>query len=74
MQSLRLLIRAILLENEEVLGEPDESAEDEREEGHHEQNVVGAVAGAVTPLGTDATYPAHVKKKNKKRLGDKNKK
>ena len=39
MRSLRLLIRAILKEDAEVLGEPDESAEDEREEGHHEQSV-----------------------------------
>ena len=74
MRSLRLLIRAILKEDAEVLGEPDESAEDEREEGHHEQAVAGAVAGAVTPLGTDATYPADIKKKHKKRLGDKKKK
>lgn len=74
MQSLRLLIRTILIESQEVLGEPDESAEDEREESHHEQSVVGAVAGAITPLGTDATYPDHIKKKNKKRLGDKKKK
>ena len=74
MRSLRLLIRAILKENAEVLGEPDESAEDEREEGNDEQAVAASVAGAVTPLGTDATYPADIKKKHKKRLGDKNKK
>ena len=48
MQSLRELIRFIL--KEEVLGEPDESAEDEREEDSDEQAVAGAVAGATTPL------------------------
>ena len=77
MHSLRKLIRIILREKaeseSEVLGEPDESAEDEREEGHHEQAVVGAVAGAVTPLGTGPTYPNDIKKKHKKRLGKKKK-
>ena len=71
MRSLRELIRIIL--KEEVLGEPDESAEDERE-GSDEQSVTGAVAGATTPLGTGPTYPADMKKKHKKRLGDKKKK
>lgn len=75
MQSLRQLIRIILREEkEEVLGEPDESAEDEREESSDEQSVVGAVAGVTTPLGTGPTYPAGMKKKHKKRLGDKKKK
>ena len=64
MQSLRELIRFIL--KEEVLGEPDESAEDEREEDSDEQAVAGAVAGATTPLGTGPTYPADIKKKHKK--------
>ena len=70
MQSLRELIRIIL--KEEVLGEPDESAEDEREEGHHEQSVAG-IAGPVTPLGTGPTYPDDIKKSHKKRLSKKNK-
>jgi len=77
MQSLREFIRIILREEAEagaeVLGEPDESAEDEREEGHHEQAIAGAVAGAVTPLGTGPTYPDDMKKKHKKRLGKKKK-
>ena len=72
MRSLRELIRIIL--KEEVLGEPDESAEDEREESSDEQSVAAAVPGATTPLGTGPTYPADVKKKHKKRLGDKKKK
>ena len=72
MRSLRELIRFIL--KEEVLGEPDESAEDEREESSDEQSVAGAVAGVTTPLGTGPTYPAGMKKKHKKRLGDKKKK
>ena len=72
MQSLRELIRIIL--NEEVLGEPDESAEDEREEYPDEQSVAAAVPGATTPLGTGPTYPDDMKKKHKKRLGDKKKK
>ena len=71
MRSLRELIRIIL--KEEVLGEPDESAEDERVDSD-EQAVVGAVAGVTTPLGTGPTYPAGMKKKHKKRLGDKKKK
>ena len=71
MRSLRELIRIIL--KEEVLGEPDESSEDEREDSD-EQSVVGAVAGVTTPLGTGPTYPADMKKKHKKRLGDKKKK
>ena len=71
MQSLRELIRIIL--KEEVLGEPDESAEDEREEGHHEQSVAGGVPGVVTPLGTGPTYPDDIKKSHKKRLSKKNK-
>ena len=54
------------------MGEPDESAEDEREDSD-EQSVVGAVAGVTTPLGTGPTYPADMKKKHKKRLGDKKK-
>lgn len=71
MRSLRELIRIIL--KEEVLGEPDESAEDVREDSD-EQSVSGAVAGVTTPLGTGPTYPADMKKKHKKRLGDKKKK
>ena len=73
MRSLRELIK-LILEQEEVLGEPDESAEDEREKDSDEQSVAGAVPGATTPLGTGPTYPADIKKKNKKRLGDKKKK
>ena len=64
MKYLRLLIREMLSE-EEVLGEPDESAEDERE--RDEQVMAAAVAGATTPLGTSATYPKSDSKKKKKK-------
>lgn len=64
MKYLRLLIREMLAE-EEVLGEPDESAEDERE--RDEQAVVAAIAGATTPLGRPATYPKSNSKKKKKK-------
>ena len=64
MRYLRWLIREMLAE-EEVLGEPDESAEDERE--RDEQAVAAAVAGVTTPLGTGPTYPNKKRKKNKKK-------
>jgi len=53
-----------MLAEEEVLGEPDESAEDERE--RDEQAVAAAVAGATVPLGRPATYPKSDSKKKKK--------
>ena len=65
MRYLRWLIREMLAE-EEVLGEPDESAEDERE--RDEQAVAAAVAGVTTPLGTGPTYPDKKRKKRKKDL------
>ena len=53
MRRLREYIRLLL--EEEVLGEPDMSAEDEREdddEGHHdEQSISSDVAGYTLPLG-----------------------
>ena len=53
MHGLREYIR--LLIEKEVLGEPDMSAEDEREEDdeshHDEQSVSGDVAGYTLPLG-----------------------
>ena len=64
MRYLRWLIREMLAE-EEVLGEPDESAEDERE--RDEQAVAAAVAGVTTPLGTGPTYPDKKRKKKKKK-------
>ena len=63
MKYLRLLIREMLAE-EEVLGEPDESAEDERE--RDEQSVAAGIAGATAPLGRPATYPKSSSKKKKK--------
>ena len=64
MQILRRLIREILAE-EDILGEPDESAEDEREKD--EQVTTAAVAGVTTPLGTGPTYPGKSKRKSKKK-------
>lgn len=63
-----------MLAEDEVIGEPDASAEDEREKDSDEQVVAAAVAGATTPLGTGSTYPADIKKKHKKRLPSKKKK
>lgn len=63
MKYLRLLIREMLAEDE-VLGEPDESAEDEREK--EEQSVAAAVPGVTTPLGTGSAYPKKKSKKKKK--------
>ena len=48
----------------EILGEPDQSEEDEKE-AEDEQAVVSAVAGATTPLGTGPTYPDDDKRKRK---------
>lgn len=64
MRILRRLIREMLAE-EEILGEPDESAEDEREK--EEQVTTAAVAGVTTPLGTGPTYPDKPKRKSKKK-------
>ena len=64
MQILRRLIREILAE-EDILGEPDESAEDEREKD--EQVTTAAVAGVTTPLGTGPTYSGKSKRKSKKK-------
>ena len=63
--ALRQYIRILL---EDVMGEPDQSREDNRyddedecgDEGGCEADEsvgVGAIAGAITPLGTSATYP-----------------
>ena len=54
-----------MLAEEEVLGEPDESAKEEHEK--EEQAVVSAIAGATTPLGTGPTYPDKPKKNRKKK-------
>tara|TARA_B100001094_G_scaffold311801_1_gene347787 strand:- start:571 stop:759 length:189 start_codon:yes stop_codon:yes gene_type:complete len=62
MRYLRWLIREMLAE-EEVLGEPDESAEEEHE--REEQAIASAVAGVTTPLGTGPTYPNKKRKKKK---------
>ena len=63
---LRRYIR-LLIEQKEILAEPDLSAEDERaEEEPEEQSVVSSIAGVTTPLGTGPTYPAPPKKKKKK--------
>lgn len=53
-----------MLAEEEVLGEPDESAQDEHESDQAEQSV--AVPGATTPLGTGPTYPNKSTRKRKK--------
>ena len=63
MWMLRRLIREMLAE-EEILGEPDESSEEDHKNDQDEQSV--AVAGAITRLGTGATYPNKSSKPYKK--------
>ena len=64
---LRQYIRFIL-EEKEILGEPDLSSQDERDDDKEkeEQSVVSSIAGVTTPLGTGPTYPNPPKKKRKK--------
>ncbi len=72
-QYIRLLI-------EDVMGEPDQSREDNRYDddedscegdesgcGPDEVSGVGAIAGAITPLGTSATYPNDAAPKRRKK-------
>ena len=55
MHGLREYIRLLIETEKEVLGEPDMSAEDEREEDdeshHDEQSVSSNIAGYTLPLG-----------------------
>lgn len=69
--ALRQYIRILL---EDVMGEPDQSKEDNRyddeDEGGCEADEVsgvGAIAGAITPLGTSATYPNDPAPRRKKK-------
>ena len=80
---LRKFVLQVLSEEKDkednLLGEPDLSKEDEREEDgeeahHDEQNVVANIAGVTTPLGTGPSYPNKSKrKKNKKSQDDQDK-
>ena len=67
MHALREYIRLLL--EEEVLGEPDMSAEEERDDADDadEQAAVGGgnIAGVTTPLGTGPTYPSTDRRKKK---------
>ena len=72
--SVRNLKKLIKLICEEILGEPDESRECERnkdkdkeENPKDEQNLAAAVPGVMTPLGTGPTYPASIPKKKRKK-------
>lgn len=57
MSGLREYIRFLL--ESEVLGEPDMSAEDERQDGEEDEQAMGGVPGAQVPLGAkSAAYPA----------------
>jgi len=75
MNGLREYIRFLLEaekrdDGKEILGEPDES---EEEEYHADEQSAGGVPGATTPLGTGPTYPADDRRK-KKSTGPKTKK
>ncbi|MBK23558.1 MAG: hypothetical protein CME70_06085 [Halobacteriovorax sp.] len=50
--------------SDKLLVEPDDAKSSDKNE-----LAVGGVPGAVTPLGTDSTYPKKKKKKTKKKLG-----
>lgn len=71
MREIRQLIREYLLlrllekkeEDSDLLIEPDEPHESE--ESAEEVSVVANIAGVTTPLGTDSTYPAKKKRKNR---------
>ena len=61
MKGLREYIRFLL--ESEVLGEPDMSAEDEREDGEEDEQAAGGVPGVQVPLGTG---PSGERKKRRK--------
>ncbi len=65
MDLIREYIRLIL--EKEILGEPDESAEDDREEeSHHDEQAMGGVPGPAMPLGVKSpAYPADDPRKKK---------
>ena len=72
MNTLRQYIRLLL--EEEILGEPDMSAEDERDDNESEKDeqaavAGGGIAGVTTPLGTGPTYPATDRRKKKMTKG-----
>jgi hypothetical protein len=54
-------------EGKDLLLEPDASAEND--DDMPEQSVCANVAGATTPLGTDATYPNKKKKSRAAKVG-----
>ena len=61
---LRQYIR-MLIEKKELILEPDENSDTEKDR-EDEASVAANVAGPMTPLGADSTYPKK-KKKNKTR-------
>jgi len=73
--TLRKYIR-IILENKDVIGEPDLTNKEERDkeiqnkkkkQKPDEASVAAGMPGVSTPLGTGSTYPSKIIKKNKKR-------
>jgi len=82
LNELRKFIR-LILEEEELLGEPDLSSEEEREDdddeeklddkSKNEQNTVtsGNIAGVITPLGTGPAYPADSPKQKRRKKKEK---
>ena len=54
-------------EKPDLLVEPDKTKDrDEEEEEVDEFSAAGAVAGAITPMGTDSSYPKKTRSKSKK--------
>lgn len=67
MNGLREYIRFLLEaekrdDGKEILGEPDES---EEKEFHTDEQSVGGVSGATTPLPAGSTYPIDDRRKRK---------
>lgn len=66
MRLIRKYIRMLL--ESEVLGEPDESAEDLRDESEEDEQAAAPVPGAQVPLGAkSASYPDDDSKKKKRK-------
>jgi len=73
-QLLRKFIH-LILEKGEIIGEPDLTNQDDREQEKNkdtddtksDEMSAGGVGGVSTPLGTGPTYPAKVLKRTKKK-------
>ena len=69
-ERLRALIR-FLLEDAEILGEPDftdgRDEDGDDDEGHHDEASAGGVPGPTMPLGVGPSYPATDRRRKKRK-------